>query len=334
MTDHIPASALERAHHEYYEHARGIDDATSRVRALRRFNNWVKSVLISEYTMQGFTVLDLCCGKGGDLPKYKFARIAFYVGVDLSKKCIQEAKERYSQLNLGFEALLIAGDVADPEITIDSIVRNDFDIEYDLVSCQFALNYILESEMRLRRFLNNVSEKLKPGGVVIGTVPDCNVLVKKLRTCGQSMTFGNKYYSVRFNKTHFPRSEGAFGLKYGFYLEGSVGNIIQRQEGVEIEYVPENLVIMEQVEIIAREYDLELIYKKNFHDLYSDFKNKYEKLLKIRMSDCSMDEDQWDIAYLYSAFVFRKRGEFKRPPRNSHAGNNVNIRYMRDDEID
>jgi len=38
-----------------------------------------------------------------------------------------------------------------------------------------------DCEDNVRKFLYNVSEKLKPGGIFLGTVPDANVVVKKLR---------------------------------------------------------------------------------------------------------------------------------------------------------
>jgi mRNA (guanine-N7-)-methyltransferase len=53
---------------------------------LRKFNNWIKSVLIGKFAHRphnapGANVLDLGCGKGGDLQKWKQARIRRMVGL-------------------------------------------------------------------------------------------------------------------------------------------------------------------------------------------------------------------------------------------------------------
>lgn len=46
---------------------------------------------------------------------------------------------------------------------------------------QFAMHYSWSTEARARRALANVSALLRPGGTFIGTMPDANVIVKKLR---------------------------------------------------------------------------------------------------------------------------------------------------------
>lgn len=46
---------------------------------------------------------------------------------------------------------------------------------------QFALHYSWSTEARARRALANISALLRPGGTLIGTMPDANVIVKKLR---------------------------------------------------------------------------------------------------------------------------------------------------------
>lgn len=53
---------------------------------LRKFNNWIKSVLIGKFAYRphhgpGANVLDLGCGKGGDLMKWKQAKIGRMVGL-------------------------------------------------------------------------------------------------------------------------------------------------------------------------------------------------------------------------------------------------------------
>lgn len=53
---------------------------------LKKFNNWIKSVLIGKFAWRlkgapGAKVLDIGCGKGGDLNKWKQAQIRLYVGL-------------------------------------------------------------------------------------------------------------------------------------------------------------------------------------------------------------------------------------------------------------
>lgn len=87
----------------------------SQVIKLRSFNNWIKSVLINEYTIidkfnmnkqkNVYTVLDLACGKGGDLTKWKHvSHIQKLIGIDIAKESIAEAKDRCHKINPPFQA--------------------------------------------------------------------------------------------------------------------------------------------------------------------------------------------------------------------------------------
>lgn len=49
------------------------------------------------------------------------------------------------------------------------------------VNLQFALHYSWSTEARARQALANVSALLQPGGTFIGTMPDANVIIKRLR---------------------------------------------------------------------------------------------------------------------------------------------------------
>lgn len=51
--------------------------------------------------------------------------------------------------------------------------------------------------------MKNVTDRLEPGGVYIGTTLDSQTLIKKLRVVGmenssEPYTFGNQFYSVKF----------------------------------------------------------------------------------------------------------------------------------------
>ena len=51
------------------------------------------------------------------------------------------------------------------------------DVQFDLVSCQFAIHYAFETEASARTIMANVAARLHPGGVFVGTVPNAAYLV-------------------------------------------------------------------------------------------------------------------------------------------------------------
>ena len=76
---------------------------------MRNFNNWIKSMLIQEYVTKlqsggtsGLKVLDLGCGKGGDLLKWSKSRTDHVVGLDIAETSIQQAKERYEKMKVAY----------------------------------------------------------------------------------------------------------------------------------------------------------------------------------------------------------------------------------------
>ncbi|KAK7249737.1 mRNA (guanine-N7-)-methyltransferase [Aureococcus anophagefferens] len=74
---------------------RGTQHET-RIYHMRRFNNWVKSELIRKAAARAapggpLSVLDLACGKGGDLSKWANAKPTNYVGVDIAKQSLDDA---------------------------------------------------------------------------------------------------------------------------------------------------------------------------------------------------------------------------------------------------
>jgi SAM-dependent methyltransferase len=179
--------------------------------------------------------------------------------------------EKFS--NLSTKCYFICEDVSDPEGGLLKKIPGQ--IQFDLVSCQFAMHYHFESESRIRTFLKNVASKLNDGGIFIGSTIDSNVLVKRLRNrkykdnkyLYDKFSFGNEFYSVKFYQKRFPIEKGPYGIKYGFYLEDSID---KRDEFGKIKYVGEYLVIFDNFVKLCEEYDLYLLEKKNFTEFYED----------------------------------------------------------------
>nr|GMC55229.1 mRNA cap guanine-N7 methyltransferase 1 [Ipomoea batatas] len=275
---------------------------------LKKLNNWIKSVLIQLYTKRGDVVLDLACGKGGDLIKWDKAKISYYVGIDIAEGSIEDCRTRYNgeadhhqrRKKFSFPARLICGDCF--EVQLDRALADD--MPFDIISCQFAMHYSWSTEARARRALANVSALLRPGGIFIGTMPDANVIIKKLREA-KGLGFGNSVYSIEFSEEYSEkkfRPSNPFGIKYKFHLQDAVD-------------CPEWIVPFHVFKEIAEEYDLELVFAKNSHAFVDEYMKKPEFIELMRrlgaLGDGNQDQstlspDEWDAAYLYLSYVLRK----------------------------
>jgi len=279
----------------------GIKKRTqSRIIRLRSFNNWLKSVLIERYTRVGYSVLDFACGKGGDLNKWTRAKISNYVGCDTADQSLVQLADRWNSLpEPRYAATLLCGDCF--AVHLASYLPPE--MEFDVVSCQFAVHYAFESEQRVRRMLRNVSERLKPGGIFLGTTIDSNVLIRKLHAA-PGLEFGNAVYYVKFDDRHASKQfdiRNPFGIRYYFTLDENVVDC------------PEFVVHFDTFTALADEYALELIERENFHEFYENAMKERASLerfkhMKVTDEFDRFSFDQWDAEYLYTTFVFRKKG--------------------------
>lgn len=186
---------------------------SSRIFHLKNFNNWVKAVLISRHVRRDDYVLDLCCGKGGDLLKWKTGRIKYLFAADIAEFSVDQAKTRYQSGNFPFNADFIACDCFS-----DDLLKHTRRQTFDIVNIQFALHYAFETEERATTAIRNIAKHLVSGGHFIGTIPNSNWIVKKLRDA-PGLTFGNEIYSITFDqKDTWP----IFGHQYRFALADAI----------------------------------------------------------------------------------------------------------------
>eukprot|EP00834_Sanchytrium_tribonematis_P008586 NODE_1059_length_2391_cov_1.255672.p1 type:complete len:299 gc:universal NODE_1059_length_2391_cov_1.255672:2136-1240(-) len=267
----------------------------SNIFELRKFNNWIKSCLIMQFIVKDAHVLDLGCGKGGDLRKFYNHNIEYYMGIDIADQSIQDNIGRYKEMRQPFNAKYAAFDCfAHDWRTLMS--PNSF----DLISSQFCFHYAFESKTRVKNTLYNISQVLKSGGYWIATIPNEDVIINRLQNATQhpnGRVFGNYYYNVRIEK----QWQSVFGRQYHFTLNEAV------------EECPEYLVPWDAFMALANEFNLELIYKKTFDKMYSDglkdahCKDLYMRIMKMGLNEPVMDDEQWEVATFYQAFVMRKK---------------------------
>ena len=294
--------------------------AGSDILCLRNLNNWVKSVLIRKHMPRsdkkgrggpapsGPAVLDLACGKGGDMLKFRAGDCALYVGIDVAVQSVRDAVSRYNGMNgrqpMPFRALFVAGDFCDPDpnLALDKHLPSDF--RFALASCQMALHYSFRSEATASALLANAASRLHPGGTFVATFPDANVLVRRLRAA-PGLEFGNAFYRVRFDadscggdaKT-FGGGRGPFGLAYRFSLHEAV------------EDCEEYLVHLPTLVRLAQRVGLELLYASNFTHFFKEHAESDKYLLdkmRVMPQQGAIPEEEWEVSHLYLAVAFRKK---------------------------
>ncbi len=207
----------------------------SKIKGLRSFNNWVKSALIQKFSAnedfvtnsssksngpdhvdsgedsRGLLVLDIGCGKGGDLQKWQQApqRVDLYVGLDPADVSIEQARERYGQMRKAgrtgqrwrqrnlYQGEFIVKDCFKEWLGDVPIIREvgiDESVGpggagmsqrwggggFDVVSMMFCMHYAFENEAKARGMLRNVAGSLRKGGRFVGVIPNSDIISAKV----------------------------------------------------------------------------------------------------------------------------------------------------------
>jgi SAM-dependent methyltransferase len=128
---------------------------------IRRYHNDVKRELIQRCVQTGSSVLDVGCGFGGDLHKWVSSGVRTLDMCDPSAEALAEARSRASNIK-GIDPVMYHGDI----LSCPSNKR------YDVVCYNFSLHYIFAHEKLFRQSVRSIRDKLKPGGKLIGVIPD------------------------------------------------------------------------------------------------------------------------------------------------------------------
>eukprot|EP00095_Tigriopus_kingsejongensis_P005442 maker-scaffold224_size251237-snap-gene-1.41 protein:Tk05442 transcript:maker-scaffold224_size251237-snap-gene-1.41-mRNA-1 annotation:"mrna cap guanine-n7 methyltransferase" len=278
---------------------------------MRNLNNWIKSQLINQYVKKvevkqnergrrrSLHILDLGCGKGGDLLKWQKSNVNHIACCDIAETSIEQAQDRYDQFRHRNRGRIFSAEfhVADCTRERLSEMYKDPEQMFDITSCQFAFHYCFESLPQAERMIQNASERLKPGGFFIGTTPDAYDLISRAREPGlekftgpdgtEKVKFGNSIYSVTVPAEWADENHEIplFGAKYDFHLDQVVN-------------CPEFLVHFPTLTKLAEKSGLILVAKRRFANFFEEFKRpdmEGERLLmKMRALETFSGGDSMD----------------------------------------
>jgi mRNA (guanine-N7-)-methyltransferase len=255
-------------YNEKTKHKKEEKRQESPILPLRQFNNWIKACLIHEYTPKGANVLDLCCGRGGDISKWEHAGVRSVLFVDVSKDSVMEASRRYQSSGASFQANFNVADVSSSSTDLGSNY-------YDVVSCQFAFHYLFDTFDRAQATLSRVAKSLKQEGLFLITIPSA----VRVQAC---MGLDNAY--CRLTST----AQG-----YTFWLQDAIDS------------VEEYLVPLDQLQSLAEQEGLRPV---RLPTPFADYAQEHKDDLKhMRPDTTDMDKELWQVCCLYDVIVFQKQ---------------------------
>ena len=216
---------VESVGEDVYYNRRSTESTT---KGLRDFHNlYVKMRLINGPSNRKDSLIDFAVGKGGDLSKWRAAKLRFVFGVDVSRDNIMNRQDgacaRYltesskyggiydalflhgnSSRNIrsgeafdGHKEKIIAravfGEGPKSRTELGANVYKAYGIGqegFNISSCQFAMHYFFENVRTLHNFVRNVAECTRKGGIFVGTCWDGKKIFDLLRTksCGDSFS--------------------------------------------------------------------------------------------------------------------------------------------------
>lgn len=279
---------------------------------VRHFNNAMKCYVIylgmKFYSLnkddKPIRILDLSCGKGGDLIKYNMRNVSFVGGADIADVSIEQCKDRFQKLrDKCFDSKFVVAD-----LTRESL-KQHFDYPFTFAFSQFAIHYSFESYDQALRYIQNAADNLENLGFFIGTYPDGPKILKLARESETRGSFAvDDILEVKFKPEDLDRPK-PFGFKYHFKLKEAVD-------------CSEFLVHPKILEQLLQKCGFHVITHTSFEEQIKNslnkadktearkflelFERKYKILKRNEDTDkLTFDESTWKVCCLYRWFMCR-----------------------------
>lgn len=146
----------------------------------RRFHNWIKRSIIDKVcsleNSNNISLLDLCCGKGGDIHKWTDNNIRYVEGYDINQESVSEAIKRFEKVKAKPATKNFDFNFFQKNLSTEQIYPKTNE-NFDVASCFFAIHYFFKTQETLDNFSESL-KFLKPGKRFIITTLCSNELKK------------------------------------------------------------------------------------------------------------------------------------------------------------
>jgi SAM-dependent methyltransferase len=272
--------------HSYYQKISDLG------KDFRTFSNFIKSQLIYTYGYKCNNVLDVGCGRGGDLEKWMRLNIKKYIGIDPCYEGlygpIDSAVSRYKKKskkysNLG-EYTFIQADARlplSPDIqkkSMNNITENNKleikkvfganPIMYDIISFQFSIHYLFDTNESVTNLINMIKTYLNPGGYIICTLFDSREVI---RVMGGNNEYATYYIQDGVNKEYFKLSKTTHGILKDTY--GQSIDVYMAWNTNENEYKTEYLISKTFLIDTLAQAGCTLVETNLFRRAYNNYEN-------------------------------------------------------------
>lgn len=324
---------------------------TNLIKKMREFHNWLKSIIIYTYCspmpnkmggkVMKQSVLDIGCGRGGDILKMYHARVGDYVGLDPDFEGIYSATDgaisRYNYLKSKFpdfgKVTYIQADggimfdsasqlKALPNLSKENISALDRvftkERKFDTFSSQMAIHYLFKDSTSINNMINNIKSYLKKDGYVLLTLFDPSRIHGNFDENGHITS----YYTDDEGKRNVlydivKKYDGDLTNKVGQPIDVHMSWISEEGKYIEEYLVTKELMVdtmdkagcrLVDTDLFANVFTINKPYFENVIKYEENPKNKqfYEKVAEFFGDMKGADKESRNWSFMFRYYIFQK----------------------------
>ena len=240
---------------------------------MRRFHSEIKNNIYHTYIKKNDKILDLACGKGQDIKKFLDCDPGLCVMLDYDNNALFEAYDsaikRFKNISKSYDKNY------DFKFGLQDMSKNfssklkELNVgidKFDIITCNFAIQFILESSNKFNNFIKNISNYLNVNGKFIIMHFNSNKIFNLLKN-KEIVEINDQENSKIFTIKKLYKNQRIF--KYGQKISVDINSI-----GCHDEY----LVNFDNLVEVFKKYNIHLIENKDFSNISTEILlNDYEK---------------------------------------------------------